>query len=182
MCRATSVPITLITLVRLLPALSGFLALRCTSFELSGRYTYGSLALLSTHSPDATSVPIDTKSFPKPTPEWMVEYLAKIGGAAGGKKGYERATISEECPKCKVWRDYLGATLHYGTALICYEVDGSRLVSTVNQLISTWLFCYPRICFSAAPTALGQNPTMEFYTLQLRSADEGEAGPASGAR
>ena len=50
-----------------------------------------------------------TRSFPKPTPEWMLEYLAEeaaraTGGAVARKKGIERATIAEECPKCKVRR------------------------------------------------------------------------------
>jgi DNA-directed RNA polymerase I subunit RPA12 len=80
-----------------------------------------------------------TKSYPKPTPEWLREYqeaeAAKKGGpaagaGAGGKK-QTRAVVNEECPKCK-------------------------------------------------------NPQMEFYTMQLRSADEGQtvraAAREAGAR
>jgi DNA-directed RNA polymerase I subunit RPA12 len=81
--------------------------------------------------------PIVTRSFPKPEPAWLVEHRAaaaaaaaraarEAGGAAadaaaaaGGGGGVARATVSEECPRCKA-------------------------------------------------------PTMEFYTLQLRSADEGQ--------
>ena len=63
-----------------------------------------------------------TRSFPKPTPAWLLAYHAQhapAGGdkAAGGTRG--RSTIREECPKCK-------------------------------------------------------HPFMEFYTMQLRSADEGQ--------
>ena len=76
-----------------------------------------------------------TTSFPKPTPEWLVEWTvlrqARAGelgeGAdvaaevarAGGKAAAKRAVVKEECPKCKA-------------------------------------------------------PQMEFYTMQLRSADEGQ--------
>ena len=73
-----------------------------------------------------------TQSYPKPTPEWLVEWsvlqaaqrgeVADINAAvlaAGGQATAQRATVSEECPKCR-------------------------------------------------------NPTMEFFTMQLRSADEGQ--------
>jgi DNA-directed RNA polymerase subunit M/transcription elongation factor TFIIS len=70
-----------------------------------------------------------THSYAKPPPEWYAEYLAAeaarkrggsdAGGGGGGKAGAKRATVKEECPKCK-------------------------------------------------------HPFMEFYTMQLRSADEGQ--------
>jgi DNA-directed RNA polymerase I subunit RPA12 len=69
-----------------------------------------------------------TRSYAKPPPEWYAEFLAaeaakKRGGGDGGqpgkKAGAKRATVKEECPKCK-------------------------------------------------------HPFMEFYTMQLRSADEGQ--------
>ena len=75
-----------------------------------------------------------TASFPKPTPEWLVEWTVlraaqrgelgdeDVGAAvrrAGGKADAKRAVVKEECPKCK-------------------------------------------------------NDTMEYYTAQLRSADEGQ--------
>ena len=67
-----------------------------------------------------------TRSFPKPTPEWRLEYEASVATAAGGDGGVKkrggaakRATVKEECPKCR-------------------------------------------------------HPFMEFYTMQLRSADEGQ--------
>ena len=73
-----------------------------------------------------------TQSYPKPTPEWLVEWQVlqaaqrgEVGDiqaavlAAGGNAPAKRATVSEECPKCK-------------------------------------------------------NPTMQYWTMQLRSADEGQ--------
>lgn len=65
---------------------------------------------------------IVTQSYPKPLPEWMQEYQAAEAakrGEAAKKKGPARATVQEECPKCKA-------------------------------------------------------PQMEYYTMQLRSADEGQ--------
>jgi DNA-directed RNA polymerase I subunit RPA12 len=77
---------------------------------------------------------IDTRSFPKPAHEWLVEWRVMeaarrgdIAGedvaaavlAAGGKAKAKRAVVDEECPKCKA-------------------------------------------------------PQMEYYTVQQRSADEGE--------
>ena len=77
---------------------------------------------------------IETRSFPKPAQEWLVEWrvlqAAKRGDiagedvaaavlAAGGKAKAKRAVVDEECPKCKA-------------------------------------------------------PQMEYYTVQQRSADEGE--------
>jgi DNA-directed RNA polymerase I subunit RPA12 len=76
----------------------------------------------------------ETRSFPRPAPEWLVEWrvmqAARRGDiaredvaaavlAAGGKAKAKRALVDEECPKCK-------------------------------------------------------NPQMEYYTVQQRSADEGE--------
>ena len=59
--------------------------------------------MLRTDMPNAATV---TKSFPKQTPEWKLEYLAaeaaRKGGADAGKQKNKRATVSEECPKCKV--------------------------------------------------------------------------------
>jgi len=78
--------------------------------------------------------PIVTRSFPKPEPAWLLEHRAaaaaaaaraarEAGGAemaaAAGDGGVVRATVAEECPKCKA-------------------------------------------------------PSMSFYTMQLRSADEGQ--------
>ena len=68
-----------------------------------------------------------TTSYPKPTPEWLNEWTlvqkAKRGEldveAEAASKKAKRATVAEECPKCK-------------------------------------------------------HPTMEYYTMQLRSADEGQ--------
>lgn len=55
-----------------------------------------------------------TQSYPKPTPEWLVEWsvlqaaqrgeVADINAAvlaAGGQTAAQRATVQEECPKCK---------------------------------------------------------------------------------
>jgi DNA-directed RNA polymerase I subunit RPA12 len=76
-------------------------------------------------------VEIITRSYPRPEPEWLQEYRAQqaaiasrlAGGKAiegDGRNGaIQRATINEECPKCKA-------------------------------------------------------PSMEYYTMQLRSADEGQ--------
>ncbi len=81
--------------------------------------------------PNATVV---TTSYPKPLPEWYQAHAAAAAAARGdapgsgghahtsakaGGGGAARATVKEECPKCK-------------------------------------------------------NPTMEYYTMQLRSADEGQ--------
>lgn len=65
-----------------------------------------------------------TRSTPKPVPTWLADYrvaqaVAKGGHAAAVASGPARATVSEECPKCKA-------------------------------------------------------DTMEYYTMQLRSADEGQ--------
>jgi len=71
---------------------------------------------------DVPPTAVVTHSHPKPEPEWLIEYRASCDraapGGAGSKKAV-RATVAEECPKCK-------------------------------------------------------NPTMEFFTMQLRSADEGQ--------
>ena len=76
---------------------------------------------------DLPALSVVTHSHSKPVPEWLHEYRTTHGtdkekAAAAGeaaKKKASRATVSEECPKCKA-------------------------------------------------------PTMEYYTLQLRSADEGQ--------
>jgi DNA-directed RNA polymerase I subunit RPA12 len=61
-----------------------------------------------------------TRSYPKPTPEWLLEYRALLAAKKGaGEAKKKRATVDEECPKCK-------------------------------------------------------SPHMEYYTMQLRSADEGQ--------
>jgi DNA-directed RNA polymerase I subunit RPA12 len=48
---------------------------------------------------------IVTRSFPKPPPEWLVEYTALHAEKAGGvaverQKGPKRAVVKEVCPKC----------------------------------------------------------------------------------
>lgn len=62
-----------------------------------------------------------TVSYAKPLPEWLLDYRATHAGEAVASKEAKkaRATVNEECPKCK-------------------------------------------------------NPVMEYYTMQLRSADEGQ--------
>lgn len=77
---------------------------------------------------DLANRSVVTRSFPRPTPEWVLEYRAGVLAARAGsdgagddgiRRGGKRATVKEECPKCK-------------------------------------------------------HPHMEFYTMQLRSADEGQ--------
>ena len=65
----------------------------------------------SLHASDLPNTVTVTRSFPKPTPEWLRDHRAaeaiKAGGAASDKVKHKRATVNEECPKCKVrcWED-----------------------------------------------------------------------------
>jgi DNA-directed RNA polymerase I subunit RPA12 len=140
---------------------------RCpTSIQLSAPYAHSTLPMLRYNSPRMfapaqhlarfelwfrlyfhyqVSLPVlVTRSAPRPTPGWAILDESKEA-AAGASTGPARMTSQERCPKC------------------VHEQSNQLPIMFVNLTCSTAFFAFR--C---------DYPELNYYTMQLRSADEGQ--------